>query len=378
MERYTFRFVGILALAGIILFGFAALSYAQYTPEQEARLNAMVDSTARAAANLPPHEKKISSFILQRINRMIQEQAKRHPNPEEKYSIRGMRVDKSARVLVNVALPRGSAKADTNAVVAKIREFGGAVKTVSNPMSDYPIEIYCWLPYDTVKAIARLPKVANITGIGVWTTRTGSVTSIGDSQLLADQARAYFDVDGGGIKVGVISDGIEHANDSKLTGDLPPYIETVNGNYPGDEGTAMMEIVYDMAPGITELAFGGIGPNDGPNDMANRIAHLYQSFGCKIVVDDIGWYSGVPYFSESSLMELIQFRISNNDKTYISAAGNDGESCWTGYSMVDGENWNAFWYQGSSFHIDNPIELGPYETVRIFFAVGRPLGRFQP
>jgi hypothetical protein len=75
---------------------------------------------------------------------------------------------------VNVALLRGSAKSDTNIVVDKIKTFGGAVKTISNPLSDYPIEIYCWLPYDTVKAIAKLQKVANISGIGIGTTWTGS------------------------------------------------------------------------------------------------------------------------------------------------------------------------------------------------------------
>ncbi|MCI0556848.1 MAG: S8 family serine peptidase, partial [Anaerolineae bacterium] len=255
----------------------------------------------------------------------------------------------------------------------KIRAFGGAVKTISNPLSDYPIEIYCWLPYDTVKAIAKLQKVANISGIGVWTTYTGSVTSIGDSQLLADQARTYFNVNGSGIKVGVISNGIQHASNSQTTGDLPSFLETTNGGTPGDEGTAMLEIVYDLAPGAS-LAFGGIGPNDGPNDMATRIFDLYQNIGCKIVVDDIGWLSGVPFFSESNLMQQIQARISSNDKTYVSAAGNHGDACWNGYSFVDGQGWHRFWFQGSNYVIHNPVVVGPHATIDIYLQWANPWG----
>ncbi|MGH7595479.1 MAG: S8 family serine peptidase [bacterium] len=375
MERYKFVFACLLVFACIIAFEFATISYALFTPEQETKINAAADSTARAAANPPPHEMKIASFILQRINRMIQENAKNHPEPEKKYSTRIMRVDKAARILVNVALLRGSAKLDTNIVVEKIRAFGGAVKTISNPLSDYPIEIYCWLPYDTVKAIAKLQKVANISGIGIGTTWTGCETTIGDMQLLADQARAYFNVTGSGIKVGVISDGIQHASVSQACGDLPSFLQTVNGNTPGDEGTAMLEIVYDLAPGAG-LAFGGINLDgtDGPNDMATRIFDLYQNIGCKIVVDDIGWLSGVPYFSESNLMQQIQAQISSNDKTYVSAAGNHGNACWNGYSFVDGDGWHRFWFQGSNYVIHNPVVVGPHATIDIYLQWANPWG----
>jgi hypothetical protein len=90
MERYKSQLVRFFALVGMMGFSFANPSYAQSTPGQEAKINAAADSIARAAANLPPHEKKIASFILQRINRMIQEQAKSHPSPEKKVLNQGV------------------------------------------------------------------------------------------------------------------------------------------------------------------------------------------------------------------------------------------------------------------------------------------------
>ena len=77
----------------------------------------------------------------------------------------------------------------------------------------------------------------------------GTVTSAGDSILEADKVRsdfAAYGIDGTGVKVGVISDGADDRNN--VGSDLPTV--TVNPALPGDgdEGTAMMEIVHDLAP----------------------------------------------------------------------------------------------------------------------------------
>jgi len=356
-------------VSGVLL---ATNTKAQFSDAQEARINASVDSLKRIAANLPPHEKKITWFILKRINLMIQEQAKFHPDPKKKYSVPSMAVDEKARVLLNVALRRGASKSDTIEVARRIRELGGRVKTVSKPQSDYPVEIYCWLPYEVVKEIAKMEKIASISGMAVARTRTGSVTTIGDTQLLAQQARQDFGVNGSGIKIGVISDGIEYYANSQAAGDLPSSYQTSNGNTSGSEGTAMLEIVHDIAPGAS-LAFGGIELGiDGPNDMADRVIALYN-LGCKIVVDDIGFYSDTPYFSEDYLMQQIQAQISQYNKTYISAAGNDGDKCWTDLFTPGVQNWNIFWNQGGGI-LDNAVVVAPFETVNIILQWANPWG----
>ena len=69
----------------------------------------------------------------------------------------------------------------------------------------------------------------------------------------SDEARETFGVDGSGIKVGVISDGVDSLAASQLTGDLPNIVQ-VGDPGSGDEGTAILEIVHDIAPGA-DLAF---------------------------------------------------------------------------------------------------------------------------
>ena len=230
-------------------------------------------------------------------------------------------------MLVDVALLKTTPKAERGLVFNKIRELGGKLRPISDRVKNYPLEIYCWLPYDIVKEIAKLPHVGNISTIGFWKTRTGSVTTIGDTQLQASQARSYFDCDGTGITVGVISTGIEHAGESQLSGDLPS-LQSIEGNTLGDEGTAMLEIVYDIAPGVS-LAFGGIGENDGPSDMAQRIFDLYHNLSCKIVVDDICYYANIPLFSTDSITQKIEYELGNHSGwVYVSAAGNDFHNCY--------------------------------------------------
>ena len=59
-----------------------------------------------------------------------------------------------------------------------------------------------------ITQVSALPFVRYIRLPDYGFTNTGSVTSQGDQILQAAQARAQFGVDGTGIRVGVISDGI--------------------------------------------------------------------------------------------------------------------------------------------------------------------------
>jgi hypothetical protein len=60
------------------------------------------------------------------------------------------------------------------------------------------------------------------------------------------------------VVVGVISDGIDHMADAQLSGDLPNVTVPSGGcrRGSGDEGTALLEIVHDVAPGA-QLLFAG-------------------------------------------------------------------------------------------------------------------------
>ena len=76
----------------------------------------------------------------------------------------------------------------------------------------------------------------------------GSVNSEGDTTHRAALARAVFGVTGSGIKIGVLSNGVVSLAASQSLGDLGPVTVLPGQAGTGDEGTAMLEIVHDLAP----------------------------------------------------------------------------------------------------------------------------------
>ena len=88
--------------------------------------------------------------------------------------------------------------------------------------------------------------------------RAGSVTTEGDAASRADVLRAQG-LDGSGVVVGVISDGIDSLQAAQATNDLPDVVVPNDSRCQkgaGDEGTALLEIVHDVAPGA-KLLFSG-------------------------------------------------------------------------------------------------------------------------
>ena len=357
-----------ISFAIAILFMLVSASFAQWPDKKEAQINAAVKRAEQKAKNLPDNEKKIEWFVLQRINKMIANNAKLDHNVKAHYSSDILFSDDSGRLYVDVALLLSASRSDISFIKNKIKEAGGKIKFVSNPQFQYPVEIYCWLPYYAIKEIAKLPQVGNISAVGVPMSRTGSITSIGDTQLRAEEARNYFNCDGSQIKVGVISNGAEHWDYSHYNGgDLPEAIEFVtNRDIPGDEGTAMMEIVYDMAPGA-QLVFGGLDSTDGPSVMAELISNMFDNYACKIIVDDIGFYLNLPYFSDDPIMQRIQSELGSYPKRiYVSAAGNDAKNMFDAeHFQSDASNYVYFW-QGQELYNSNFFSLGAHNTVHIF------------
>jgi hypothetical protein len=330
---------------------FVKNGYAQAAGASRSKAAAQADSVSQIAANLPEHEKKIDWAILEAINRRMAGQEGQEPDasgtrPEEKN--------------VNVLLSARYSQADTAALVAKIVAQGGKIKSIVHSKTYNMTTIGCWLPFDKIKELAKDDMVGGIMTPPYRATRqVGDSTTIGDSQLNADAARSYFGIDGDGVKVGVISDGITNWQNSYNSGDLS-YVDNYGGTGSGDEGTAMLEIIHDLAEGA-DLFF---APGGGdPSTMATNINGLFTQKGCDIVVDDIGWLSNEPYFLESDLTNTIRNQVINNDKIYITAAGNDGERCWDGlYNDSFGYGWHTF----TGIDTNNTVQVAQGDTVRIF------------
>ena len=107
------------------------------------------------------------------------------------------------------------------------------------------------------RADRELPFVRAIEVPGVPWSNAGFITSAGDAILTSDAARVALGSDGTGIAVGVMSDGADGRAGSVPSGDLPADIDIVAGLAgKGNEGTALLEIVHDVAPGA-RLLFSG-------------------------------------------------------------------------------------------------------------------------
>src|SRR5262249_19645962 len=107
--------------------------------------------------------------------------------------------------------------------------------------------------------------------------------SEGDKTHKALNGRQAFGFNGTGIKVGVLSDGVSNLAAAQATGDLGPVTVLAGQTGSGDEGTAMLEIVHDLAPGAQlffATAFNGI------TSFAQNIRDL-RTAGCDIIVDDV-------------------------------------------------------------------------------------------
>ena len=82
--------------------------------------------------------------------------------------------------------------------------------------------VQSWLTPTKIERVAEFAFVRRITLPDYAVVRTGSVTSEGDSIHKADLVRgAPQGVDGSGVLVGVISDGVDSRNTAAATGDLP-------------------------------------------------------------------------------------------------------------------------------------------------------------
>ena len=134
----------------------------------------------------------------------------------------------------------------------------------------------------------------------------GSVTSQGDTAHQAATARSLYNVDGTGVKVGVISnsyDNLKGAAADVTNGDLPgpgnPFgrvtpVTIIGGDLASggdDEGRAMLQVVHDIAPGAQLFYATGVV---SPGGFATNIQALRKA-GCDIIIDDVGWGQESPF-----------------------------------------------------------------------------------
>jgi hypothetical protein len=197
-----------------------------------------------------------------------------------------------------------------------VADLGGSV------VSAYPAfrSLRARVPVHRLVELAERPEIRSIGPEEGFMVNTGSQTSQGDTAHAVASTRTNLGINGTGVKVGVLSDGVDSLAARQATGDLPPGLTVVPGQAgDGDEGTAMLEIVHDLAPGAQlffATAFGGQAT------FANNILTLRNTHGCDIIVDDI------TYFAEGAFQDGIVQQAVNTvtaaGALFFSSAGNSG------------------------------------------------------
>jgi uncharacterized repeat protein (TIGR01451 family) len=143
--------------------------------------------------------------------------------------------------------------------------------------------------------------------------------SEGDATHRAVQARAFFGVDGTGVKICVLSDGVDSLATLQAAGELPAVDVLPGQAGSGDEGTAMLEIVHDLAPGAA-LGFATAQPDEAT--FAANILALRNTAGCDVIVDDVAYVSESP-FQDNVIADAVN-QVTAAGALYFASAGNEG------------------------------------------------------
>jgi hypothetical protein len=160
----------------------------------------------------------------------------------------------------------------------------------------------------------------------------GKVTSQGDTTHRAADVRKTFGFKGAGIKIGVLSDSYNAAGGAAAdvaSGDLPgtgnpdgyttPVTVVEDFASGDDEGRAMLQVIHDLAP-AAQLFFATADVSEA--DFASNITKLRSTYGCNIVLDDVGYFDE-PAFQDGISAQAVD-GVTASGGLYFSAAGNSG------------------------------------------------------
>lgn len=220
-----------------------------------------------------------------------------------------------------------SASADTTEALAAL---GAQIERVD---AEHGI-IQVQAPVGSLRQIAALAGVRRVRLPDYAFVNHGSIETEGDAIMNSDDVRSTFGVDGSGFTVGVISDGVDGLPGSQAAGDLPPVDTSTCDVGPGApdaagaEGTAMLEIVHDVAPGAA-LMFGnfsdefGLGTGLDFNAAVNCLAA-----NADVVVDDIGFFGAGAYDGTSIISQNTADALNGPGpiRGYYTAVGNQAQA----------------------------------------------------
>ena len=186
-----------------------------------------------------------------------------------------------------------------------------------------------WIAADQLDALREIEGVLAVERPQYAAFAAGDALTEGDEALNAGAARDRFDVDGSGVRVAVISDGVVGLQQAQHAAEAPKLVEArafgAGRLNRGQEGTVMIEIVHDIAPGAS-ISFGAV-----TTDLDHIAAVNYYAQRVDIIVDDVSY--AFPADQRSDVSVNTTRALQHPDwplRLYVTAAGNWAESHWAG------------------------------------------------
>ncbi len=271
-------------------------------------------------------------------------------------------------------------------VANAIKAAGGKVRYASPDGA-----IRADLPLSAVDAVAGRADVAEVKpaaqamtwkeSAGTETRRTLAAQAAAATQVSqgvqahgVDTARTTYGVGGAGVKVCVLSDGVDSLSKSQTAGELPT-VDVLSGQAgSGDEGTAMLEIVHDLAP---DAALGFASAFTSEASFAANIRALRTTGHCTVIVDDVAYFDESP-FQDTQVAQAVN-EVTAAGVLYFSSAGNSGNATDGTSGYYEGD------FRTSSTKISGvtgtPHDFDPSSTTQNFDALsagslGKPVTLF--
>lgn len=296
------KLAGVCTAAAIAVLGLGAQSAAADTGLSD-KVARQIAELQKLKRSLSPAERKLDSRLVVTLRRRAG--GRRIP-----------RAAAPARVADGMTVVDVRARTTGPDLLKRLQSVGGRVRSAKRGT------IRVRLPLRSLERVASWSAVRRVGVAGGWIA--SAVVSEGDKAHAADATRTRRRVSGVGTKVCVLSDGVDSLAASQAAGELPAVDVLPDQAGDGDEGTAMLEIVHDLAP-KAQLGFATAASLFSTDaDFAANIRALRFQAGCDVLVDDI------LYFNESPFQDGIVARAVNDvtadGALYFSSAGNEGNT----------------------------------------------------
>jgi subtilisin family serine protease len=262
---------------------------------------------------------------------------------------------------------------NVNGLIQELTSLGTSnIKTYGKTVTGF-------IPMDSVSKLENCKHLRSASPSYKPIKNSGKINSDGDRAMFSENLRKRYNLDGSGIKIGILSDSFnvlngaaEDIKNGELPGPENPFgfkkpvqvlSEIMNKEVAIDEGRAMAQIIHDVAPGA-ELFF--YSANNGYFDYADGIKLLAEK-GCSVIVDDI-LYLADPMFQDGIVAQAVE-EVSKKGVLYFAAAGNQSnkgfESKYKEFSITFEDQTIQNFFDFGNDDETQTISVPPFATIQI-------------